>query len=212
MKTIYIAYIQSILEQSCTIWHRPGIDLNLEDRLALERVQNAFKNIFQDKYETYEKGLIDLNMDTLFARRHKLILKFGKKCFNLPQTKYIFHWMKINTVWRQKKNQEKYHVTKANTSRLYNSTIPYIQRLLNRKDSTSKFLLPSVLYHRAAIWLFELTLSLSLRVSKKCYCNHTHNNIISKERVFGNRNFKERHQKKKKTDYARNIEGKRQEN
>ena len=69
MKTIYIAYIRSILEQSCTIWHS---DLNLEDRLALERVQkNAFRNILQDKYETYEKALIDLNMETLFARREK---------------------------------------------------------------------------------------------------------------------------------------------
>ena len=47
-------------------------DLNLKYRLALERVQKkAFRNILQDEYETYEKALIDLNMETLFARREK---------------------------------------------------------------------------------------------------------------------------------------------
>ena len=132
MKTIYIAYIRSILEQSCTIWHS---DLNLEDRLALERVQkNAFRNILQDKYETYEKALIDLNMETLFARREKLILTFGKKCLNLPQTKYLFP-LNENEHSMDTRHKEKYQVTKANTSRLYNSTIPYIQRLLNRNEN-----------------------------------------------------------------------------
>ena len=50
---------------------RPS-DLNLKDRLALDRVQkNAFRNILQDEYKTYEKALIDLNMETLYARREK---------------------------------------------------------------------------------------------------------------------------------------------
>ena len=132
MKTIYIAYIRSILEQSCTIWHS---DLNLEDRLALERVQkNAFRNILQDKYETYEKALIDLNMETLFARREKLILTFGKKCLNLPQTKYLFP-LNENEHSMDTRHKEKYQVTKARTERLNKSSIPYMQRLLDINHS-----------------------------------------------------------------------------
>ena len=78
MKTVYIAYIRSILEQSSNIWHS---DLNEEDRISLERVQkNAFRNILQDKYISYEQALSDLKMETLFSRREKLLLNFGKKC------------------------------------------------------------------------------------------------------------------------------------
>jgi hypothetical protein len=65
MKTIYISYIRSILEQSSNIWHS---DITVEDRVSLERVQkNAFRNILQDKYSTYEKALLDLNLETLYA-------------------------------------------------------------------------------------------------------------------------------------------------
>jgi hypothetical protein len=50
MKTIYISYIRSILEQTSNIWHS---SLTVEDRISLERVQkNAFRNILQDKYLT----------------------------------------------------------------------------------------------------------------------------------------------------------------
>ena len=88
MKTVYISYIRSILEQSSNIWHS---DLSVEDRISLERVQkNAFRNILQDKYITYEKALQDLKLETLYARREKLLLNFGKKCTLLPQTKFLF--------------------------------------------------------------------------------------------------------------------------
>lgn len=80
MKTIYISYIRSILEQSSNIWHS---DLTLHDRISLERVQkNAFRNILKDNYITYEQALHDLNLETLFARREKLLLKFGKKMYH----------------------------------------------------------------------------------------------------------------------------------
>ena len=135
MKTVYITYIRCILEQSCTIWHS---DLTIEDRIALERVQkNAFRNILQSKYETYEKALVDLDMETLFQRRERLLLTFGKKCSTLPLTRELFplnnNYHDMNT-----RNQEKYEEVKAHTSRLQNSTVPYIQRLLNRAENETK--------------------------------------------------------------------------
>ena len=135
MKTLYKTYIRCILKQPCTIWHS---DLTIEDRIALERVQkNALRNILQSKYETYEKALVDLDMETLFQRRERLLLTFGKKCSTLPLTRELFplnnNYHDINT-----RNQEKYEVVKAHTSRLQNSTVPYIQRLLNRAENETK--------------------------------------------------------------------------
>ena len=133
MTTVYITYIRSILEQSCTIWHS---DLAMEDRIALERVQkNAFRNILQNQYESYEKALVDLNMETLHKGRENLMLTYGRKCTTLPQTRDLFplnknyHSNSMNT-----KNSEKYEVLMAHTSRFQNSTVPYIQRLLNQAE------------------------------------------------------------------------------
>ena len=51
LKTIYILYIRSHLEQSCQVWHS---SLTLENLTDIERVQkNALKIILQDKYESY---------------------------------------------------------------------------------------------------------------------------------------------------------------
>ena len=38
MVTIYVSYIRSILEQSCTIWH---LSLTIKDSADLERVQKS---------------------------------------------------------------------------------------------------------------------------------------------------------------------------
>jgi hypothetical protein len=136
MLTVYISFIRSILEQSCVIWHST---LTLEDSEKLERVQkNAFRNILKERYENYENALVYLKMDTLSERRKNLIYSFGKKCLKLEQTKHLFP-LKERNHQIQQRYTEKYEVLHANTDRLKNSTVPYIQRLLNeeeRKKST----------------------------------------------------------------------------
>ena len=68
---IYVLYIRSILEQSCTIWHT---SLTKENTSDLERVQkNALRNILQEKYTDYETALYTLKLETLEARREKLL-------------------------------------------------------------------------------------------------------------------------------------------
>ena len=50
LKTIYIMYIRSILEQSCVVWHSSLSNQNSED---LERIQkSALKIILGTKYKT----------------------------------------------------------------------------------------------------------------------------------------------------------------
>ena len=66
-------------------------------------------------------------------RRKNLLLNFGKKCLNLPQTKELFP---LNTKEHtmDTRYSEKYTVQKAHTSRLMNSTVPTIQRILNEQE------------------------------------------------------------------------------
>ena len=92
LKTIYIAYIRSILEQSAVVWH-PSLTLqNIED---LERVpKSAFKIILKHKYNDYNQGCELLSLDTLTDKRQKLCLSFAhKKC---KEWKYDF-WEKPKT-------------------------------------------------------------------------------------------------------------------
>ena len=131
MVQIYIIYIRSILEQSCVIWHS---SLTEEDSTKLERVQkNACRNILKDKYENYSSALGVLCIDSLVKRREKLILAYGQKCLTLDQTKELFP-RNENIDTFKLKTRDKYIVTQANTERLRNSTVPYIQRMMNEKE------------------------------------------------------------------------------
>ena len=129
---IYITYIRSILEQSCVIWHST---LTQEDCDNLERVQkNALRNILKERYISYEISLNIVQLETLFKRREKLLYSFGKKSTIIEQTKHQFK-RKETSHSMNTRNTEKYEVIHANTERLRNSTVPYIQRLLNKKES-----------------------------------------------------------------------------
>ena len=74
MKTIYILFIRSLLEQCSSLWHK---SLTEEDNNSIERVQkSAFKIILQNKYESYENALKRLDMLSLKERREELFEKF----------------------------------------------------------------------------------------------------------------------------------------
>ena len=67
LKIIYILFIQSILEQSATVWHS---SLTEENKSNLERVQkSAIKVILQEKYKGYQNGLALLDIEDLESRR-----------------------------------------------------------------------------------------------------------------------------------------------
>ena len=126
MILIYTSYIQSILEQSCQVWHFSLTDENSAD---LERVQkNAFKIILGEKYTSYESALEELNLSDLKTRREYLCRKFALKCTENEKTKHFFKRNKKQIDLRQK---EMYHVEFARTERYKISSIPQMQRLLN---------------------------------------------------------------------------------
>ena len=81
-----------------------------------------------------------LNLDKLDKRREKLCLAFAKKCLKIEKVKSFFP---VNETERtqQTRNYERFKVNHFNTERYKNSSIPYLQSLLNKDDlNKRKFL------------------------------------------------------------------------
>ena len=88
LKNIYILYIRSLLEQSCTVWHS---GLTEENALDLERVKkSALRLILKESYKSYENALNILEIERLKERRESLCLDFAKKCLKNAKMKDLF--------------------------------------------------------------------------------------------------------------------------
>ena len=78
LKTIYILFIRSILEQSATVWHSSLTEENISD---IERVQKSAINVILDeKYNGYQNGLAQLGFENGNERRDHLCEQLAKKC------------------------------------------------------------------------------------------------------------------------------------
>ena len=128
LKTIYILYVRSILEQSAVVWHS---SLTEENKTDLERVhKSAIKVMLQEKYTGYKNGLSQLGLDGLGSRRTNLFLDFAKKCVKSEKMCHMFPKNTKNHNMHTR-NDEVYMVQHANTGRLQKSSIIYMQKLLN---------------------------------------------------------------------------------
>ena len=126
VKVCQIMIIRSIFEQSCVVWHS---SLSEENVLDLERVKKA---AIYEKYENYEDGLLRANLESLKERREKLCKSFAIKYVKseIPRINNIFSKRKTKHGMDLRK-KEKYEVKFARTNRLKNSSVPYMQRILN---------------------------------------------------------------------------------
>ena len=135
LKDVYILFIRSLLEQSATVWHS---SLTSENSGDLERVQkSALRVILGDKYCGYKNALTILDLDTLQDRRKQLCLTFAQKCLKNKKTQQMFP-LNFNTHSMNHRNTEKFHVQHANTDRLKDSSIIYMQHLLNENEESRK--------------------------------------------------------------------------
>ena len=127
-KNIYILYIRSILEQSSVVWHSSLTQENCDD---LERVQKcALRIILGKSFDNYEDALMKADLEPLKDRREALSKKLAVKSLENPKTKNIFPIRdKVHVM--EKRNQEPFEVSFANTERFKRSSIPYMQRILN---------------------------------------------------------------------------------
>ena len=98
----------------------------------MERVQkSALRIILKENYTNYEEALETLMLAKLSDRREKLSLKFAKNCVKNELTSELFP---LNN----NRNRDKFKVTHANTDRLKNSAVPYLQRLLNANQKNKE--------------------------------------------------------------------------
>ena len=110
--------------------------LTKENALDLERVQKAaIRLILGEKYENYEDGLLRANLESLKERREKLCKTFAIKCMKSenPRINNIFSKKKIKHGMDLRK-YEKFEIKFAKTNRLKNSSIPFMQRILNSEN------------------------------------------------------------------------------
>ena len=130
MLDIYFLFIsiRSMLEYSCMVWHS---SITEEEITSIERVQKtALKMILRESYTDYPSALELTGLTTLRDRHTHLSLNFAKKCVKSGKSSDLFpkNIKSVNT-----RAHERYFVTPARTDRLANSTIPYLQRLLNQQ-------------------------------------------------------------------------------
>ena len=126
---IYVLYIRSVLEQSCTVWHS---SLTSENSSDLERIQkNALKIILGENYLTYEQALASTGLESLHERRDSLCLRFARNCLKTSSVSDMFPPNVVSPSAMNTRGREHFQVTKAKTERLKKSAIPHMQRLLN---------------------------------------------------------------------------------
>ena len=131
LKIVYFLFVRSILEQSATVWHSSLTKENSDD---IERIQkSAVKIMLGDKYCGYKKSLEKLDIDTLKDRREQLCLKFALKASKNLKTKHMFpENEKLHAM--QMRKPERFKVDHAKTERLKNSSIIFMQHLLNKYE------------------------------------------------------------------------------
>ena len=124
---IYTMYIRSIMEFNSNVWFS---SITLEERENIDRVQRvACKIILKDEYVNYQDALVQLNLESLSNRRQLLAKRFAIKSVKNEKFSDLFPTNENNA---QTRNNEKYKVKFAKTGRLQNSSIPAMQKLLNR--------------------------------------------------------------------------------
>ena len=131
LKTIYILFVRSQLEQNSVVWHS---SITEENKCDLERVQkSAVRIIMGDQHQGYKKSLSYLDLDTLNERRDKLCLKFALRGAKNEKFSHMFPLNDKNHEMKTR-NVEKYFVQHTNTARLQNSPLIYMQKLLNENE------------------------------------------------------------------------------
>ena len=125
---VYITRVRSILEFAAPVFHS---SLTRIQSHKVETVQKkAFAIILGKDYCSYESSLSNLELERLDSRREKLCLSFAKKCLDNPNHQLMFP---PNVTARDNmRNPKPYLEPQCNTSRYYNSSLPYMTRLLNR--------------------------------------------------------------------------------
>ena len=86
--------------------------------------------MLQDNYNGYQNGQAKFGLENLKQRRENLCLEFARKCTKHKKLQPMFP-KNLKEHSMDTRNNEVFRVQHANTSRLQNSAIIYMQKLLN---------------------------------------------------------------------------------
>ena len=124
---LYGQFIRSILEFNSNVWFS---SITEEESTDLEAVQKtACKLILNKNYTTYTKALELLNISTLKERRIRIATKFANGCKYIPVMQDLF--VKPNQTKYDMRSKNACDVKFAASQRLFKSSVPTMQRLLN---------------------------------------------------------------------------------
>ena len=128
--TVYITRVRSTLEFAAPVFHS---GLTNHQSAKIEMVQKkALAIVLSRAYTNYEAALLSLRIERLDVRREKLCHSFALKCAKSHRHKDMFP---LNSNPRcNLRNPKTYFEPKCNTARYFNSAVPYLSRLLNKKN------------------------------------------------------------------------------
>ena len=131
---VFQTRIRSTLEFGAPVF---SCALTKEQSSKLESVQKkAFAVILGKEYQTYESALQTLNQDRLDTRRAELAYKFALKCSKSTKHSAMFP---RNPFYRENmRNSKPFLEFQCHTSRYFNSAIPALSRLLNKRLNQTK--------------------------------------------------------------------------
>ena len=125
---IYLTRVRSTLEFAAPVFH-PG--MTHEQSMQVERVQKKdFAIILGNRYLNYESALSELNLERLDERRLTLSYNFAVKRTKSTRHSYI---LPTNPNYRPHRRSSKLYLEAlCNTARHFNSSVPFISRLLKK--------------------------------------------------------------------------------
>ena len=126
---VYILFVRSLLEYCSVVWHS---SLTLEQSYNIERVQRtALKVILGGNYSDYDSALKECGLESLFDRRESRCLTFGLRCLKHPKHQAMFPMHEDENVEISLRDRNKFRVNFARTTSYQQSSVPYIQNMLN---------------------------------------------------------------------------------
>ena len=131
------------MEYCSVVWHD---NITEAQKKSIERLQIVALKIIlgndcprkDDGHFDYDRALVLCNLRSLFDRREKRALDFGKKCIKHTSLKRIFpENPRILDDPHNLRSREAFKVNYARTEAYKNSAIPAIQRRLNKHFSAA---------------------------------------------------------------------------
>ena len=128
LKLIYMQYIRVILEGSCQVWSG---GLTVRKKRDLERIQKIALKIIIPRMK-YKQALTHKNIEPLELRRNYLTLRFAQNARTHPMLTHLFTLNPSHH--RINLRKQNTFINSANTTRYMNSSILYMQKLLNELE------------------------------------------------------------------------------